>query len=205
MKRKAIKTYFYLTAGMVLLILISFHYLTNFSTYWQQSALKKHTVINQVAFELLDYQQCPHRCHDALFCDNFYLLSVNSTDEKALFQLMKDFKPFNHCQTLILIQQGKIIDKKWKELISSPIGKASFPVQCKALCYWETGTFSITNLANGKANGKFKVYKSDGHLYIEQEIAHNKQDGKRTLYEATYRIEQVYRNDSLVSEETIKK
>src|SRR3954454_20505867 len=97
MKQRTIHTYFYITAGMVLLILISFHYLTNFSAYWKQPAFNKKAVFNRSTFEILDYQQCPHRCYDVATCDNLYLLSVSSVDEKAIFQLMKSFKPFNQC------------------------------------------------------------------------------------------------------------
>ncbi|AKD03301.1 hypothetical protein POKO110462_22430 [Pontibacter korlensis] len=204
MKKKTNNTYLYLAIGVVLLIVISFYYLTDFSTYWKQPAVQTEKQIGNTTFVLLDYEQCPSQCTHMSPCENVYLYSVELAEEKTLYQFLKEFKPFNGCTSRILFQTGNTVSEGWRAAISAKPNEVKFNEAYFALSYNDNSGFSIVDLANGKANGKFKKYDSTGNLFIEQELVNNTSEGKRIVYHQDYRIEQVWQNNTLVSEDTIK-
>ncbi|GAA4439086.1 hypothetical protein GCM10023188_35140 [Pontibacter saemangeumensis] len=202
--KKTNNIYLYLTIGVVLLLVISFYYLTDFSTNWKQPAFQKDKQIGSTSFELLDYEQCSSQCTHVSPCENFYLVSVDVAEEQALYQFLKEFKPINGCSTRILFQIGNTTNKDWKAVITAKPNEVEFDENYLALSYIDISSFSIVDLANGKANGKFRKYGSDGKLFIEQELVNNISEGKRIVYHQDYRVEQVWKNNTLVSEDTIK-
>jgi len=209
-RRKWIAYYTYGIIGMILLIIISFHYLTNFSAYWGMLPIRQKTIIGQTTFELLDFEQCRKRCHHIHDWKNLYLLSVSSRNDSAVWAFMKELKPLNQCQTLVLIQYGNTITPNWKDIIQTPIMDAVFPNASFALCYWDVHgrSFSITDLAKGKVNGKWKLYHLDGEifkLFIEQDVKDNKSDGKKIVYDKGSQHIQIWKDDQLISEYTINK
>mgnify|MGYP005751711529 CR=1 FL=1 len=205
MKKKTNNTFLYLAIGVVLLIIVSFYYLIGFSTYWKRPAVQDEKQIGNTDFVLLDYEQCSNQCTHVSTCENLYLFSVDLAEEKSLYQFLKEFKSINGCSTRILFQAGNTVSEGWKAVITAKPNEVEFNENHFALSYIDNrGGFSILDLANGKANGKFRKFDTTGNLFIEQELVNNTSEGKRIIYLQDYRIEQIWKNDTLVSEDTIK-
>lgn len=204
MKRRANSIYIYITIGVILLTIISFHFLTNFSIYWRQAAVQKETFIGETRFKLLDYQISSSKCWHGHENDDFYLFSVSSTNKENILQFLKGFKPPNNCNTSILFQKGETIEENWKQAAYLNPLNIALPESSFAHGYYNSGSFSLTDLKNGKVDGKFQKFSADGKLFIEQEIKDNVNEGKRIVYEPNYRVEQVWKNNVLISADTIK-
>lgn len=204
MKRITNSFYVYLTIGVVLLTIISFHFLANFSTYWKQQAVQKETSIGETKFELLDYQISSSRCWHGHENEDFYLFSASSTSREDLILFLKEFKPPNSCNAWILFQKGEIIEENWKQAAYLKPSEIALPKNSFAHSYFQSCSFSLTDLKNGKVDGKFQKFSTDGKLFIEQEIKNNINEGRRIVYKDSFRIEQVWKNNILFSVDTIK-
>ena len=196
--------YIYITIGVVLLPIISFHFLTNFSDYWKQPAVQKETFIGETRFELLDSQISSSRCWHGPEHEDFYLFSASSTNKGNIVHFLKGFKPPNSCNAWILFQKGEIIEENWKQAARLNPLEIALPKSSFAHSYFQSGSFSLTDLKNGKVDGKFQKFNAEGKLFIEQEIKSNINEGRRIVYNPSFRVEQVWNNNVLISVDTIK-
>ena len=204
MKKRQNSIYLYLTLGVVLCVAVSFYFLTDSFGSQKEKSLKETTRIGKTTFRLLDKGQCSSRCTDVSPCDNYYLFSAKTTDLNTLYQFMKEFNNPNGCPTWILFQTDTYVSANWKEIISGRPDNVSYPKTGFALGFDWQNSFTLTDLENGKANGKYRKYDSNGKLFIEQEIENNSYEGKRIVYYQKYKVEQLYKNNTLISEDTIK-
>ncbi|WP_439880694.1 hypothetical protein ACSX1A_16245 [Pontibacter sp. MBLB2868] len=204
MFRNQTNLYIFLTVVILLLIVTSFHYLTNYTVFWSQPAVKKITQIDSTTFELLDYQQSPDRCWHGHENENLYLFYASTTDRKAIVQFLEDFKPSNNCHTLLFFQRDKMIEENWKEAVYLKSPNIVLPAHAFAFSFLEQGKYSLTDLANGKPNGKFTIYHPNKKLFIEADYVKGIAEGKRIVYHANYIVEQVWQNNELVSIDTIR-
>jgi hypothetical protein len=202
MKRKAVRVFSYYFIRITLLIVI--FSLLDPSVYWKQLPIDKKTTIHQTTFELLDFQQCDKQCTQVSLCRNLYLLSVNSFNDSSMWVFMKKLEPLNGCRTVLLIQKRNSIEPNWKQIFQVPLAKVDYPDHYIAICYLDVGRFIISNLANGKLNGKSGMYYLDGRLDFEEEWVNNKREGKRIIYGKETYI-QTWKDDQLISEYTINK
>ncbi|MFT2008242.1 hypothetical protein ACMA1I_06170 [Pontibacter sp. 13R65] len=204
MRRKPSNIYFYLTAGVLLLFILPYYYLCNILTFKKQGTVQEVTQIGNTTFKLLDHELCSVQCSDALHCENLYLYSVHSANDKAVLKFLKEFKPVNGCYATILLQSGNTASKDWKAIVSAKPDEVNFPKTAFALNYKDKSSLSTLDLVNGKANGMFRKYNSDGSLFIEQRIVNNVADEKRIVYYLNYKVVQEWKDNRLISEDTIK-
>lgn len=204
MKMRTNSIYTYIIIGVVLLSIISFHFLTNFSTYWIEPAVQKETFIGETRFELIDSQRSSLRCWHGHENEDFYLFSASSTSKEDIIQFLKGFKPPNSCNAWILFQKGRKIEENWKQAAHLKPLEIALPQNSFAHSYFQSGSFSLTDLKNGKVDGKFQKFNADGKLFIEQEIKNNINEGRRIVYNPSFRVEQEWKNNALILVDTIK-
>ncbi|NDK54976.1 hypothetical protein [Pontibacter fetidus] len=196
--------YIFLVVAVLLLIVSSFHYLTNYTVYWSQPAVKRLTQIGSTTFELLDYQQSPNRCWHGHENENLYLFYVSSTDRNSIIEFLENFKSLNYCYTLIFFQRDKVIEKNWKEAVYMKAPNIVPPARAFASSFYEQYSYSLADLVNRKPHGKFTVYHPRKELFIEMDYVNGVAEGKKIIYKDDYKIEEVWQNNELVAIDTIR-
>lgn len=196
--------YIFLTIAILLLIVSTFHELTNYNAFWSQPAVEEITQIDNTTFEVLEYRQSPDKCWHGHENDNLYLIYTSSTDRNSILEFLENFSPLNTCNTWILFQRDKVIEENWKEGMNTSNSNILPPARAFAMSFHQGDTYSLADLVNRKPHGKFTSYRLNKKLFMEMDYVNGVAEGKKIIYKNDFKIEQVWQNNELITVDTIR-